>query len=75
MSLPIRLAVILEEFSPHVLAGVEATMIGSTIRAAPSTMSSGGWNDCRRALRAARGAGSSLVTQPVSTAFMWMPSA
>ena len=50
-------------------------MIGSTIRAAPSTMSSGGWKRCSAVLarRDAR-AGSSSVTQPVSTLFMWMPS-
>ena len=47
----------------------------STMRAAPSTMSSGGWKRCSATLRSACAAGSSSVTQPVSTLFMWMPSA
>jgi hypothetical protein len=50
-------------------------MIGSTMRAAPSTMSSGGWKRASASLRAASSTGSSSVTQPVSTLFMWMPSA
>ncbi|MND00960.1 hypothetical protein D3C83_197590 [compost metagenome] len=43
------------------------------MRAAPSMISSGGEKPSS-ALRAAWIAGSSSVTQPVSTAFMWMPS-
>ncbi len=39
-------------------------MIGATMRAPPSTMSSGGWNRCSTTLRAAIAAGSSSVTQP-----------
>ena len=50
-------------------------MIGSTMRAAPSTMSSGGWKRCSAVLRSAMSTGSSSLTQPVSTLFMWMPSA
>src|SRR6185437_5460294 len=49
-------------------------MMGSTMRAAPSMMSSGGWKRSSATLRAASAAGSSSVTQPVSTLFMWMPS-
>ena len=45
------------------------------MRAAPSTMSSGGRNPCSAVFRSAICTGSSSVTQPVSTLFMWMPSA
>ena len=42
LSLPVGGTIVLQELPPHMLAGVDPAMIGSTIRAAPSTISSGG---------------------------------
>ncbi len=58
-SLPIRRLVVLQNF-PHTCSPVlKPAMIGSTMRAAPSTMSSGGWKRCSAVLRAAMSPGSS----------------